>query len=164
MMLRNLDDKLPMAPNFKYGEFVYSYNATRFGIKNEPNEEQWRNIEKTAECIAQPVREKLGRLRISSGFRSPRVNKLAGGSNLSRHLTGEAIDQEPLASGITLMKVLLFIYDNLEFRELIAEFFPKGWVHASYVVGYNKRILKLKDENHDFKVVTIDKLIELYGR
>ena len=163
-MLRDLNAKLPMAPNFKYGEFVYSYNATRLGIKNEPNETQWKNIEKTAKYIAQPVRDKMGRIRISSGFRNPRVNKLAGGGDSSRHLTGEALDMEPLASGISLMKCLLFIYDNLVFRELIAEFFPLGWVHGSYVEGYNNKILKLKDANHNFKIVTIDDLIKLYGK
>lgn len=163
-MLRDLQAKLPMAPDFKYYEFVDSYEAKRLGIKNEPTETEWKNIETTAMTIAQPVRDKLGRLRITSGFRCKQLNKAIGSGDASHHITGRAIDCKPLASGITLMKVLKYIYEYLPFRELIAEYFPYGWVHCAYVKGDNSAILKLKDVNHNYKIVTIDYLIKLYGR
>jgi len=164
MSLRDLNAYLPMAPNFQYKEFVYSYEAERLLIENIPNEEQWQNIEETAKVIAQPLRDRFGRIRITSGFRCPDLNDRVGSGSTSHHLTGRAIDIKPLAPKVTLMKLILHVYNYLPFRELIAEYFPHGWVHAAYIKGDNSAILKLKDANHDFKVVTIDYLIKLYGR
>ena len=100
-MLRDLNTKLPMAPNFRYKEFVRSSTALRLGIKNIPNEHQWQSIERVAGNIIQPVREKFGRIRITSGFRSIKLCKAIGSSINSNHTRGEAIDFEPVNSDIS---------------------------------------------------------------
>jgi len=164
MSLRDLNAKMPGAPNFQYKEVIESYEATRLGIDNTPNEEQWKNAEETARVILQPIRNKFGRLRASSWFRCPQLNTAVKSSDTSHHLTGRAVDKKPLVASVTLMQVLCFVYDNLPFRELIAEFFPHGWVHTAYVKGDNSRILKLKDANHHYSIIDIDYLIKLYGR
>ncbi len=163
--MRNLQDKIPGASSFKYGEFVRSEVATRLGIKNEPDEKQWQNIELLAREVLQPVRNKFGRIKITSGFRCEELNKRIGGSEFSNHCRGEAADIEPMEKGVTLFEVLEWIYENLEFRTVIAEFFTRdGWIHIDYRVGGNIKRLRLRDEKHKYEDVTMKFLKELYPR
>jgi len=161
-MLRNLEDKLPMAPNFRYKEFVRSATALRLGIRNIPNEQQWQSIERVAGNIIQPVREKFGPIRITSGFRSVQLCLEVGSSAKSNHTRGEAIDFEPVSSKVRLVDVLKWIHTNLDYRELIAEYFPNGWVHAAYRLNKNVRKLKLKDDRHSYSVVSMPYILNIY--
>lgn len=160
--MRNLNEKIPGAPNFKYKEFVKSTTALRKGIKNEPNEEQWECIELLAKEVLQPVREKFGRLRITSGFRSVELCEAVGSNKYSNHARGQAVDIEPLSDDFTLFDIIEFIHDNLEYRALIAEYFPDGWVHIAYRKNANVKRLKLKDENHNYDSVDIGYIRNLY--
>jgi len=160
--VRNLNSKIPGAKNFKYKEFIKSDTALRKGINNIPTDDHWENIEKLAVNILQPAREALGRIRITSGYRSKELNKAVNGSKRSLHCFGYAADLEPLKVGVSLLDLLEWIYNNCEFRELIAEFFPEGWVHIGYVEGMNEKKLKLKDENHNYKIVSLDYVKSLY--
>lgn len=161
--MRNLDDKIPGAPNFKYSEFIKSMTATRLGIANIPTKEsEWVAIEKLAVNILQPVRTKFGRINISSGFRSPVINARIGGSTTSNHCLGQAADIEPIEIGVSLLDIMNYIYDNLQFRELIAEYFKSGWVHVAYRESNNAKIVKLKDDNHNFDQVKMSYINKLY--
>jgi len=161
--MRNLEDKIPGAPNFRYKEFVKSTTALRLGMSNIPTKEtEWQSIESLAVEILQPVRTKFGRIHISSGFRSPFINKRIGGSTTSNHCLGQAADIEPLEVGVTLFDILEFIHNELSFRELIAEYFPDGWVHVAYRLNANNKTLKLKDEDHDFEKVELDYISNIY--
>ena len=169
-VLRDPRAKIPGAPDFAYWEFLKSDTALRLGIKNEPNEEQWQNIEKLAFHILQPVRNRFGRINLTSGFRCPELclaigsYKVVNGVKIvtSNHQRGEAGDFEPDDITIPLIDILNFIYNECEFRELIAENFPGGWVHAAFREGGNDRILKLKDPDHNYDEVTIEYLNSLY--
>jgi zinc D-Ala-D-Ala carboxypeptidase len=161
-MLRNLEDKMPMAPNFRYKEFVRSATALRLGIRNIPNEQQWRSIERVAEHIIQPVREKFGPIRITSGFRSVELCRNVGSSSKSNHTRGEAIDFEPVSSNVKLIEIVKWIHMNLDYREMIAEYFPDGWVHVAYRLNKNIRKLKLKDPTHSYSTITMPDLLRIY--
>jgi len=160
---RNLNDKIPGAPNFKYKEFVKSSTAIRLGIGNMPLlERTWKNIENLAVNVLQPVRNEFGPIRITSGFRCAKLNKKINGSKKSNHVPGQAADIEPLGDGIELIDIVKYIYSNLEFRNVIAEYFPNGWVHVDYREGKNLRRLKLKDANHHYEIITVADLTTLY--
>ena len=161
-MLRNLEDKLSMAPNFRYKEFVRSATALRLGIRNIPNEQQWQSIERVAGNIIQPVREKFGPMRITSGFRSVDLCIAIRSSARSNHTRGEALDFEPVSSKVRLVDILKWIHTNLDYRELIAEYFPGGWVHAAYRLNKNVRKLKLKDDSHRYEVVSMPYILNIY--
>jgi len=162
-MLRDLDKKLPMAKNFRYHEFIKSATARRNGIILDPNEHEWQSIERTANIILQPVREKFGPIRITSGYRSVELCKLVGSSPNSNHVRGEAVDFEPLKHGVRMIDIVKWIHDNLMYRELIAEYFPDGWIHAAYRFNGNVRKLKLKDPTHSYSRVTMSDLFYLYN-
>jgi len=162
--MRNLENKIPNAPNFKYKEFVRSETAIRFSMNNFPtNEEVWRNIERVAVNVLQPIRNKFGMIRITSGYRSPDVNIKIGGSANSNHCRGEAVDIEPLKKGISLLDILEWVYENIDYREMIAEYFPGGWIHIAFREGSNIKKLKLKDNHHHYANVSIDYIKLLYN-
>jgi len=161
--MRDLKSKIPGASNFRYGEFIRSHVASRLHLRNRPDDEQWKRIEVLAVRILQPVRNRFGSLRIASGYRSPELNTAIGGSVYSNHCKGEASDIEPVSCDVELIDVVKYIYDHLEFRNLIAEYFPHGWIHVDYREGDNLKRLKLKDKNHNYKDVTMDYLFSLYA-
>ena len=162
--LRDLNAKIAGAEDFRYKEFIKSETATRLGIVNMPKEHAWQNIEKLAINVLQPIRNQFGPLRITSGFRTVQLCKTIGSSSTSNHVLGQAADIEPVNTKIRLFDILEWIHDNLEYRELIAEFFPEGWVHVAYRENANDRILKLKDSNHNFEKVNINDIRKYYGK
>ena len=163
MAIRNLIGKIPGAPNFQYREFVRSDTALRKGIKNEPTEQEWVNIESLASRVIQPIRTEFGRMRITSGFRSKVLNVSIGGSETSNHCRGEASDIEPIDTNIKLVDIIVWAINNLEFRNVILEYAPDGWIHIDYREGHNIKRIKLKDDDHDYEIVTVEQLQQLYG-
>ena len=51
---------------------------------------------------------------------------------------------------------------NLDYREMIAEYFPDGWVHVAYRLNKNIRKLKLKDPTHSYSTITMPDLLRIY--
>ena len=162
--MRNLNDVIPGAPNFKYKEFVRSMTAKRKGIDNIPTDENvWKNLENLAVNVLQPLRNKFGRIRILSGYRCPELNVKIGGSATSNHCRGEAADIEPLEEGVELIDLVNYINNNLEFRWIIAEYFPDGWIHVDFRLGGNIKGLKLKNDTYHYAKVSPEFLNKLYA-
>ena len=159
---RDLDATIPGAPNFKYGEVVESETAVKHAIANVPTEAQWKAAEQYAVFILQPLRNRKGRIHMSSWFRCHALNSHpdVGSSYTSFHCTGGGGDLEP--QECTLMELLEEAYKLPVFAEIIAEYFPDGWVHIGALVGDNRRKLKLKDQSHNFSAITIENLRKLY--
>lgn len=160
--MRNLNDRMPGARNFKYREFIKSDMAIRKGIDNIPTDKEWLNIERLVREVLQPARNAKGRIRVLSGYRSLALNKAIKGSKKSLHCIGCAADIEPLRESVSLLDLLEWIHNNCEFRELIAEFFLEGWIHIGYIEGYNYGKVKLKDKDHNYKLVSLDYIKNLY--
>lgn len=146
-----------------YAEAIKSQTATRFGIKNEPNEEQLEAMKYVASKVFDPVREYVnGPLFVSSFFRSPELNKAIGGSSkTSQHMKGEAIDIDCDAFGYgNNNQVFDFISKKLEFDQLIGEYPDESgkfdWVHVSLKKEGNRhqRLVKLKDKYIDYSTWT----------
>lgn len=138
-----------LSPHFHLNEFIKSQAAVRNGLDNTPTKEVVDNL--TALCfnVLEPVRAQFGPVSVSSGFRSPAVNRAIGGSRTSQHTTGEAADFEVF--DIDNCDLAQWIADNLEFDQLILEFHDhaagpnSGWVHVSYNRnGNRKQVLTAK--------------------
>ena len=160
---RELRKKIPGAPNFRYGEYVKSDTALRHGIINKPNEIQWQNVEKNAVNLMQPVREEFGRLRLTTRFTHSDLCEKLGSSRKSSHTFGFTTDFEPVSVRTRMVDIVEWMWENMEFDTIIAEFWPEGWIHASYIDGYNRRRLKIKDPDHNYDLVTIQHLLRIYG-
>ena len=93
------------------------------------------NLQLLVDNVLQPIRNKFGQVTITSGYRSPEVNKAIGGSVTSDHCFGFAADFE--VAGVDNKELARWVADNLKFKQLILEFYTKGvpdsgWVHVSY--------------------------------
>ena len=81
-----------LSKNFTLSEITKSNTAKRLGIKNAPNKEHLSNMQILIRDLIQPMRDALGPIRISSGYRSPVLNRAIGGSTKSQHCKGQAVD------------------------------------------------------------------------
>ena len=126
---------MKLTEHFSLEEMTVSPTAKRLGLSNNPTPDHIENMRYCCEKILEPVREHFGKsVQINSSYRSPLVNKAVGGSKTSQHVNGQAIDFE--IPGIDNKTVADWIGDNLEFDQVILEFYTKGdknsgWVHAS---------------------------------
>jgi zinc D-Ala-D-Ala carboxypeptidase len=165
--MRDLDAYITL-PNgqpthFQYREFVRSDLATRLGIPNLPlSDDIWRCLEKLVVEVLEPVRLKFGPIRVTSGYRSPDLcDAMPGTSRASNHARGQAADIEPLAYDVGLYDILAWIHHHCQYRELIAEYFPNGWVHVAYREGSSVKVLKLKDRSHNYTPVDLAQIKKL---
>ena len=114
-------------------EAIKSQTAIRRGINNSPPDHIVSVMRLTSSKVFEPIREHFNRpIYVSSFYRSPKLNKAIGGSSISQHCKGEAIDID--CDDINA-QIFHFIKDNLTFDQLIWEFGDEinpGWVHVSY--------------------------------
>lgn len=134
---------MKLTENFWLQEFEKSQTATRLGIDNSVPNILIPQIKALAINVLQPVRNQFGPTTVTSGYRSPELNRAIGGSHKSQHVKGLAADFE--VPGESNFIVAKWIQDNLVFDQLILEghkkFVPNsGWVHCSYnSVGVNRQ-------------------------
>jgi hypothetical protein len=126
-----------LSANFTLKELTRSETATRLGLDNTPNAEALENLKLLCEKVLQPVRDHFGKsVTVNSGYRSPESNAAVGGSKTSDHCKGQACDLE--IDGIPNPELAQWIMDNLDYTQLILEFYTPGgdpnagWVHVSY--------------------------------
>jgi hypothetical protein len=134
-----------MSENFTYQEFTRSKAALQLGIHNSPSDEEIMNGQRLAFAILEPCRARFEKsISPSSWFRCLKLNRAIGSGDTSQHRKGEAVDFT--IKGVDLMKVYLFIYNNLLFDQIILEKYNpdtnSGWIHCSYKkVGNRKSAL-----------------------
>ena len=125
-----------LSANFTLKELTKSDTATRLGLDNTPDAQALENLKILCEKVLQPVREHFGKsVTVNSGYRSPESNAAVGGSKTSDHCKGMAADIE--IAGVANADLAQWIMDNLEYTQLILEFYTSGipdsgWVHVSY--------------------------------
>lgn len=125
-----------LSANFTLKELTKSDTATRLGLDNTPDEATIENIKLLCQEVLQPIRDHFGKsVTVNSCFRSPESNAAVGGSKTSDHCLGRAADIE--IDGIPNPELAQWIMDNLDYTQLILEFYTQGqpnsgWVHVSY--------------------------------
>ena len=119
-----------LSRNFTLSELIKSDTAIRRGINNNPNAEQIEKLKDLCENILQPVRDHFGRVKVTSGFRSPELCVAIGSSVNSQHAKAEAADFEVI--GTDNAELADWIYKNLEPDQLILEFYAPGIPHTAF--------------------------------
>jgi hypothetical protein len=125
-----------LSVNFSLHEMCKSESALRLNIDNTPGETETENLRLLCEKVLQPVRDHYGKgVKVNSGYRSPESNAAVGGSKTSDHCKGMAADIE--IPGVANADLAQWIMDNLEYTQLILEFYTpgigdSGWCHISY--------------------------------
>ena len=129
---------------FTIKELTKSSTAQRKGIDNTPSAEVQKCLVDLVEKILDPLREAYGQpIVVTSGYRSPRLNKAVGGATSSQHCLGQAADIRTVSDKPSDNKKLydLIIKLKLPFDQLINEY-GFDWVHVSYGPKNRKQVLK----------------------
>jgi uncharacterized protein YcbK (DUF882 family) len=97
--------------NFTLSELIKSDTAIRKGINNNPNAGQIEKLKLLCENILQPVRDRFGRVTVTSGYRSSELCLAIGSSIDSQHTKAEAADFE--CPGVDNAEVAEWIHKEL---------------------------------------------------
>lgn len=120
-----------LSNHFTLEELTNSEYATRKGIDNTPSPEVCANLQVLANGLER-VRALIGGpMRISSGYRSPKLNSAIGGATDSYHLRGLAADFTCPAYGSPkdIAECIADHEDAIGFDKLIYE---GTWVHVQF--------------------------------
>ena len=124
-----------LSPHFSLAELVSSQVATRKGIDNAPAPAIVANLTHLAALLEQ-VRALVGApVAISSGYRSPALNKAVGGAANSAHVLGLAADISTAKLAPKAL-ALLIRQSDITFDQLIHE---GTWVHIGLSTGVPRR-------------------------
>jgi zinc D-Ala-D-Ala carboxypeptidase len=118
-----------LSENFTLEEATHSDTAIRMGINNQPSESQLVNMKKAAEGMQQ-IRAVLGKpISVNSWLRLPEVNVAVGGSKVSSHMDGWAIDfTSPYGNPLAVCKAIEAA--GIKFDQMIHEY--GRWTHISF--------------------------------
>ena len=140
-MKLTLDEHL--SPHFTVGEFFRSGTAIRLGIDNNPDAHPGEGIS-TAEVVEnlralctevlEPLRRRVGRVIVTSGYRCQELNKAVGGVWNSQHRKGEAADIF-VPDTATAMRYGHILERHSAVQQLLLE--PMGiqqkrWIHVGF--------------------------------
>ncbi len=129
---------------FTISEMIKSETALKHGIWNGANLEVEENLRALVDQVLDPLREAYGKpIRVTSGYRCPKLNTLVGGSPNSQHMKGEAADivAKYPEDNILLGKLLeaLGNFDQLIYEHCDANGNPR-WIHVSWRRnGWNRK-------------------------
>ena len=153
-----------LTKNFTLQELIYSATALRQNIDNTPTKEGIIKLRLLAANLLQPLRNAVGSIRITSGYRSTLLSEAIGSSSNSQHCRYEAVDMQFVKRGkMDNIKIYNALIDlDLDFDQCILEFgdstaksdpnYP-AWIHLSWKIADNRRqvLVAYKDENNKTK-------------
>lgn len=131
-----------LSEHFSLSEMLQSGVAVRFGIDNLPEDVASANISASdvkknlrflCRTVLEPLRQRVGRVLITSGYRTEALNKLVKGVANSQHLFGEAADIY-VSDAHQCHKYAKIITELTDFDQLILEPIhskEKHWLHVS---------------------------------
>lgn len=125
--MRTIKYDIELTPNFALSEFIYSSTANKkkFTEQLHPNFIIVENLHHLCSNVLQPLREKIGKIEVNSGYRCKRLNDFLQGAKTSQHLTGCAADIQ-----IRDIKTAVEHIKLMEFDQMII--YP-NFIHVSYV-------------------------------
>ena len=149
---------MQLSEHFELAEFLVSETAARRGIANEPTPEIIENLRRLCQLVLEPLRVKLARpVVITSGYRSPALNRAIGGSPTSHHMQGRAADL--IVPGITPLAVCQAASQlKLPCVQIIHEF--GRWTHLSVAIS-NERTQLLTAKLSQGKTVYEPRLVHV---
>tara|TARA_R100000458_G_C8093298_1_gene123075 strand:- start:72 stop:566 length:495 start_codon:yes stop_codon:yes gene_type:complete len=154
---------MKLSRSFTLEELTRSDTALRLNMDNTPTKEGIIKLRLLAANLLQPLRNVVGPIRITSGYRSPALSQAIGSSANSQHCRYEAVDcQYVFRKTMNNLKIYNALIDlDLDFDQCILEFGTSthnldgkpAWIHLSWKVSDNRRevLVAYKDENNRTK-------------
>jgi len=104
---------------------------TSTGLQNQPDVVEEEKLLYLASFILQPIRDRWGKLRVNSGYRSAAVNAMVNGEPRSQHCYGEAADIVPMEAPLKDVYRWIVEDSRLAFGQCICEIRATDWIHVS---------------------------------
>lgn len=127
-----------LSKDFTLEELISSNTARARKIDNTPNQVTHIKLHRLANEILQPIRDSWGKpIKVTSGYRCPKLNAAIKGAKTSQHMNGEAADIKAIGStNRELFNHIKKMIENGEIKvgQLIWEKGNKTepqWVHVS---------------------------------
>lgn len=155
-----------LSKNFTLEELCRSEKALANKIDNIAKGAELEHLKEAVTYMLQPLREAYGKpIKVNSGYRNERVNRLAGGAANSSHKYGYAFDLKPLDGDmVSFQRFILKWAKTNKYDQIIIEQ-PNSngvasWIHIGWKRGVNgaQRAQKLaaeKDKNGKWKYFAI---------
>ena len=137
-----------LSEHFSLDEATYSETAIRLNINNQPDERQLANMTTAAQKLEE-VRNVTGALRVNSWLRLPDVNVAVGGSKVSSHMDGWAIDCSSSAHTPYALCQLV-IKAGIKFDQMIHEY--GRWMHISFAPEMRQQELTIYKPEGKYKL------------
>lgn len=134
---------MKLSQHFTLEEFLQSQTATANGIDNTPDYESTARLALLVCNVLEPARVALDApVFISSGFRSPELNRRVGGVSNSQHQFGEAADLR--CKDVATLRRLFEILCGMDCDQILYERNSSGavWVHVSYKAVGNRHVYR----------------------
>lgn len=136
-----------LSEHFTLDEATHSDTAIRMGIPNQPSTLQLENMKMAAQKLEQ-LRAVTGPLNINSWLRLPDVNVAVGGSKVSSHMDGWAIDVS--SSKLTPIQLCQEVKKaGIKFDQMIHEF--GRWMHISFAPEMRQQELTIFRPENKYK-------------
>lgn len=136
-----------LSEHFTLEEATYSETAIRNGIDNQPSTLQLENMKVAAKGL-ELVRAVTGPLRVNSWLRLPAVNVAVGGSKVSSHMDGWAIDVS--SSKLTPYQLCMEVKKaGIKFDQMIHEY--GRWMHISFAPEMRQQELTIYKPENKYK-------------
>ncbi len=138
-----------LSKNFTLEELIKSDTAARLKIDNTPNDIVVNNLKNLAQKVLQPIRDYINTpIKVNSGYRCEKLNKIVGGKPNSQHKLGEAADI--IAHDMPVINFYNIIKNMAEEGKLIVDqciheiSHEVEWVHISYTTRRQNRNMFLE--------------------
>ena len=124
---------LQISKNFRLSEFLRSASAENNNIHQQYTIDLnvLTNIIYLTSSLLQPLRDYVGPISITSGYRCAEVNAIVGGAKTSQHLFGQAVDFVCK----DFSRAILF-FKNKTFDQLIIY---DLFIHVSLTTAFNRK-------------------------
>lgn len=138
-----------LSEHFTLEEATFSETAVRLGINNQPSDAQLENMKIAADGM-EKIRTLLGKpIRVNSWLRLPDVNVAVGGSKVSSHMDGWAIDFTCAGFGDPYTVAKALKESNIQVDQCIHEF--GHWVHVSFAPEMRNQFLTIFKPKNKYK-------------
>lgn len=135
---------MKITENFTFEELIHSAYAEKYHLSNLPKQDEIKKLNQLTTEILQPIRNEFNApIKVTSGYRSPQVNKAVGGSSTSQHVKGEAADLTSKNNKKLFDTIISLIKRHeIEVGQLINEY-NYSWIHVSLPTSkHHNEVLK----------------------
>lgn len=147
-------DDTRLSKNFSLSEMLYSAKAIELGLPNDPTPRQLSRMMDATVNLYQPVRDGIGAMKVTSGFRSLELNAAVKGSKTGAHPAGWALDSQP--QNVSLQEAMEWLWKSkLQFDQVILELgkhhdrINDDWLHLGFrnptTYGQRREFLVMQD-------------------